>query len=93
MSAEWTLDWDVVDEKLQGILEELKAEGKAEINQDHEAVVRERLIAALAPPPDVHIAVAYVCVQIAAGDVKIWTYITGTVHFKGTINSEYSLLP
>ena len=88
MSEEWSINWDVVDQKLQAILEELKAEGKTEIDQDTEAVVRERLVAAVAPPAEVALFPMYVHVNIYAGTVKMKTVFTGTKHFEGTINSK-----
>ncbi|KIP10899.1 hypothetical protein PHLGIDRAFT_18168 [Phlebiopsis gigantea 11061_1 CR5-6] len=89
MSEEWSIDWDVVDEKLQVILEELKAEGKTEVDQDTEAFVRERLSAAIALPSTVTLFPIYVTVHIFNGSVKITTVITGTKHFEGTIDKTH----
>ena len=85
MSEEWSLQPDVVDEHLEAILIDLEKENKDP--RQCVDVVKERLIAALEPPPTVSLSLQYVDVEFSEGHVVAKTFLFGTKHYEGTCSS------
>lgn len=90
MSAEWTLKPALVEEHLQTILADLKKENK-DPSQSVD-IVRERLIAALQPPPIIKLSVEYVTVTFSANYIVAKTVFFETKHYEGNCNGTASSL-
>lgn len=86
MSTEWSFNPELVEEHLQVILADLKKENK-EPSQSAD-VVKQRLIAALQPPPTINLSVEYVNVTFSYNYVIAKTELFGTKHYEGNCNSQ-----